>query len=189
MVPCGNESVQAWLGYLIPNAGSSSTKPVASKITSETFFRQIFTELPIRENYFYRVYLKGAYCQDHCPDYLKAANYPVLRYTHDRVRTYTTTLADFLHRNPGKYSHFLLLDHQDWLAANAPEALTEEWKLILANSRPGTRILLRSATSQPETIPHFVRRRAHLHERITAAQHKLDRVGTYAGAFLLEILE
>jgi hypothetical protein len=59
--------------------------------------------------------------------------------------THNATVSDFLHTHPGEYSHFVLLDHQDWLAWHQPQALAEEWRLILANSRPGSRILLRSA--------------------------------------------
>ncbi|MEM9261520.1 MAG: DUF3419 family protein, partial [Bacteroidota bacterium] len=105
----------------------------------------------------------------------------------NRLKTHTTTVAEFLRRHPHAYSHFVLLDHQDWLAANAPVALEEEWSLIMANSRPGTRILLRSAASRPETVPEFVLRRCRFRNDLSAPQAKLDRVGTYAGTFLLEV--
>ena len=38
-----------------------------------------------------------------------------------------------------------------------PAALAEEWELILANSRPGTRILLRSAGLDLSFVPANVR--------------------------------
>ncbi len=151
-------------------------------------FRHIFTELPIQENYFYRLYLHGKYTPGCCPAYLEEGNFASLRQRADRIEMHTTTMADFLKHHPKPYSHFVLLDHQDWLAANAPAALTEEWQLIMANSRPGTRILLRSATSRPETVPEFVRQRCRFRNDLTAPQAKLDRVGTYAGVFLLEVL-
>jgi S-adenosylmethionine-diacylglycerol 3-amino-3-carboxypropyl transferase len=150
-------------------------------------FRHIFTELPIQDNYFYSLYLNGKYTRDCCPDYLKASNFDTLKKLAGRVELHTTTIANFLLRQPSKYSHFVLLDHQDWLAENAPQALTEEWELIMANSRPGTRILLRSATSRPETVPDFVRSRCRFRNDLTTKQAALDRVGTYAGVFLLEV--
>jgi S-adenosylmethionine-diacylglycerol 3-amino-3-carboxypropyl transferase len=33
----------------------------------------------------------------------------------DRVKPHTGTLTNFLRENPGCYSHFVLLDHQDRL--------------------------------------------------------------------------
>ncbi|SER32744.1 BtaA family protein [Neolewinella agarilytica] len=152
-------------------------------------FRHIFLELPIHENYFYRLYLKGRYSKDCCPGYLKEENFELLKSRTKCIRPHTTTVADFLKKNPKAYSHFVLLDHQDWLAANAPAALAEEWRLILANSRPGTRILLRSATSRPETVPDFVRQRTRFRNDLSNVQAKLDRVGTYAGTFLLEVIK
>lgn len=152
-------------------------------------FRHIFTALPISENYFYRLYLNGKYTADCCPEYLKIKNYDQLKHSQRRIISYTTTISQFLKRHPGQYSHFVLLDHQDWLAANAPAALMEEWQLILANSKPGTRILLRSAAARPETVPDFVRNRVRFRNDLSAPQAKLDRVGTYAGTFLLEVIK
>lgn len=151
-------------------------------------FRHIFTQLPINENYFYYLYLYGRYTPSCCPSYLNRAHYAQLQQNIDRVCYNTTTLADFLQQNPGQYSHFVLLDHQDWLAANAPAALTEEWALIMKNSKAGTRILLRSAMSRPETVPDFVRQRVRFRNDLSTPQAKLDRVGTYAGTFLLEVM-
>lgn len=150
-------------------------------------FRHIFTELPIQDNYFYRLYLNGGYTPDCCPEYLKRENLAGLRRQLHTLHTHTTTVADFLRTHPGTYSHFVLLDHQDWLAAHAPAALLEEWELILANSRPGTRILLRSASPDPDVVPDFVRERVRFLPELTAHQARLDRVGTYAGCFLLEV--
>ncbi|MEL7160545.1 MAG: BtaA family protein [Bacteroidota bacterium] len=151
-------------------------------------FRRIFVELPVHDNYFYSLYFHGRYALDCCPAYLEAANFRSLATTTNRIGLHTTTIADFLRRQPGAYSHFVLLDHQDWLAANAPAALTEEWELILANARPGARILLRSAASRPETVPDFVRRRCRFRNDLSAPQARRDRVGTYAGTFLLEVI-
>ena len=50
------------------------------------------------------------------------------------IHANATLPADFLRENPAPYSHYVLLDHQDWLAAHNPEALEEEWRLILENT-------------------------------------------------------
>ncbi len=147
-------------------------------------FRKIFTALDVSDNYFYQVYFNGEYTHDCCPEYLKAAHYDLLASKKDRIHTYTTTLSEFLKDKPGTYSHYILLDHQDWLAGNHPEALEEEWQLILQNSRPGTRILLRSAAQEVRFFPDFVKEKVHFDHQAAEEAHQLDRVGTYASVYL-----
>ncbi|MEO0628904.1 MAG: BtaA family protein, partial [Bacteroidota bacterium] len=104
--------------------------------------RHIFADLPLSDNYFYSVYLHGRYDLQCCPSYLSINHFDCLQKRENRLKTYTNTLATFLKENPKPYSHFVLLDHQDWLAAHDPKSLKEEWQLILKNSKPGTKILL-----------------------------------------------
>jgi S-adenosylmethionine-diacylglycerol 3-amino-3-carboxypropyl transferase len=115
--------------------------------------RHVMSELPARENYFWRVYMTGSYTLSCCPNYLREENLPVLAARAARIRPRTCTVSEFLRRHPGVYSHYVLLDHQDWLAWHEPAALAEEWSLIFANSRPGTRILLRSAGVDLSFVP------------------------------------
>jgi len=146
--------------------------------------RKVFTERPVHDNYFWRVYLRGAYTRECCPAYLKEGNFRPIADRLPAIELHTMTITDFLTRRPGVYSHFVLLDHQDWLAANDRPALEEEWRLILANSRPGTRILLRSAAPQVDFFPGFVRDAIVFEREQTARTHQKDRVGTYASVYL-----
>ncbi|MDX2225868.1 MAG: BtaA family protein [Verrucomicrobiae bacterium] len=148
----------------------------------------VFTQVPFQDNYFWRVYLTGRYTRDCCPRYLQAEHQPLLRHNLPRLTTHTSTMANFLRENPGSYSHYVLLDHQDWLAAHMPEALNEEWKLILQNSRPGTRILMRSASPVIDFIPGFARRHLKMDEALAGRLHILDRVGTYGSTLFAEIV-
>jgi S-adenosylmethionine-diacylglycerol 3-amino-3-carboxypropyl transferase len=91
-------------------------------------------------------------------------------------------------RNPDEYSHYVLLDHQDWLASHDLEGLREEWDLILKNSRPGTRILMRSASPEIDFIPEPVRDRLRFFSELTGCLHLQDRVGTYGSTLLAEVL-
>jgi len=147
----------------------------------------VLTQLPMRDNYFWRVYATGRYTRECCPNYLRAENLPALRERAPRVKTYTRTVTQFLRANPGTYSHYVLLDHQDWLAANNTEALREEWDLLLANSRPGTRILMRSASPEINFIPESARKRLRLFPDWTSRLHQQDRVGTYGSTLLAEV--
>lgn len=149
--------------------------------------RHVMTGLPARENYFWRVYITGSYTYTCCPNYLRSENLAPLAARADRIHAHTCTVTNFLRQNPGVYSHYVLLDHQDWLAWHDPEALLEEWELILANSRPGTRILLRSAGLNLDFVPEHIRARLRFFPGLTDALHATDRVGTYGSLHFAEI--
>jgi S-adenosylmethionine-diacylglycerol 3-amino-3-carboxypropyl transferase len=74
----------------------------------------------------------------------------------DRVTVHNATITRFLQENPGEYSHFVLLDHQDWLAWHDTDLLVEEWREIFRHSRPGAKILLRSAGPDVRFLPETV---------------------------------
>jgi S-adenosylmethionine-diacylglycerol 3-amino-3-carboxypropyl transferase len=150
--------------------------------------RHVMSELPARENYFWRVYMTGSYTLSCCPNYLREEHLATLAERAERIRTHTCTVSDFLRKNPGVYSHFVLLDHQDWLAWHEPAALAEEWALILANSRPGTRILMRSAGLDLSFVPPAVRTRLRFSPERTQALHETDRVGTYGSLHFAEVI-
>ncbi|MGL5017044.1 MAG: DUF3419 family protein [Luteolibacter sp.] len=150
--------------------------------------KHVMTELPIGDNYFWRIYITGSYTLHCCPNYLRREHQEGLIDRVDRVTPHTGTLTNFLRENPGCYSHFVLLDHQDWLAWNDPAALVEEWELILANSRPGTRILMRSAALDIDFVPQSIRDRLRFQPERTARLHQLDRVGTYGSTHFAEVL-
>ncbi|GAB4395924.1 MAG: BtaA family protein [Microscillaceae bacterium] len=146
--------------------------------------RHVFTELPVHDNYFWRLYLTGGYTPECCPEYLKAYNFETLRERVKRLHLHTTYLNEFLRQHPERYTHYVLLDHQDWLAAHDTEALIDEWNLILKNSQHGTRILLRSAALRVDFFPDFVPEALEFQTDITEQLHPLDRVGTYGSVYL-----
>lgn len=150
--------------------------------------KHVMTELPIGDNYFWRIYITGSYTLHCCPNYLRREHQDSLIDRVDRLKPHTGTLTNFLRENPGCYSHFVLLDHQDWLAWNDPAALSEEWDLILANSRPGTRILMRSAGLDLDFIPQQIRDRLRFQPERTSKLHQLDRVGTYGSTHFAEVI-
>lgn len=150
--------------------------------------RHVLTEVLIHDNYFWRVYLTGSYTPDCCPNYLKPENFARLHDNIGRAHTHNTTVSQFLKENPGQYSHFIMLDHQDWLAWHRPDALLEEWELILANSRPGSKIMLRSASPELNFLPDMVKSAVQFFPELTSALHSQDRVGTYGSLHLAEVL-
>ena len=146
--------------------------------------RKVFTELPLNDNYFWRVYLTGSYSRNCCPNYLREENFSLIRNRIDAIDTHTTNLSDFLERQSETYTHFVLLDHQDWMANVRPDLLAEEWNRILAKSRSGTKILFRSAGASIDFLPGFVFDKVDFQAAKTEALHPRDRVGTYESTHL-----
>ncbi len=143
-------------------------------------FRKVFTEISVADNYFWKVYLLGEYSENCCPNYLREEYFETLQNRVTRLKTHTATLSEFLQNNPGQYTHFILLDHQDWMAAHNRPALSEEWQLILQNSAPNAKILMRSAAAEVDFIPEFVYQKVKFDAPKATATERYDRVGTYA---------
>lgn len=146
--------------------------------------QHVFADIPLQDNYFWRAYLTGSYTEECCPQYLKKENFVFLQEHLDRLHLHTSTIADFLQNHPAAYSHYILLDHQDWLAWNNPQALEHEWKLIFKNSRSGTKVLLRSAALTLDFLPAFVKEKVDFDEELGKREHSVDRVGTYASTHI-----
>lgn len=144
--------------------------------------RRIFTEIPIKNNYFWRLYIKGRYTKTCCPNYLLEKNYEFIKERASRFSTHNKSISDFLEENPNIYTQYVLLDHQDWLANHDLNELEREWKLILKNSAIGTKIIMRSAAPKINFIPKFVYEKV---DFVYADElHKQDRVGTYGCTLL-----
>lgn len=113
----------------------------------------IMTKLPIRDNYFYRVYLTGEYTKECCPDYLTEEGFTILkRGAVDKISIHTTTITEFLQEHKKKdISRFVLLDHMDWMAS-APKILSEEWTEMIAHSTDDARFLWRSASKEASFV-------------------------------------
>jgi S-adenosylmethionine-diacylglycerol 3-amino-3-carboxypropyl transferase len=150
----------------------------------------VFRQLPLADNYFYRVYLTGRYRRDCCPEYLKEAGFNALKAgLVDRIELHTTTVTELLSKNVAPISRFVLLDHMDWMSSYYPDALVEEWNAILNRATPGARILLRSAQSKPAFLESIrvgpgqnrLREIFHFADDLADSLQSGDRVHTYAG--------
>lgn len=149
--------------------------------------RRVFTTLPINENYFWYLYLKGNYHKNCLPNYLQKSNFKIIKDKVDCLSCQNTSIAEFLRNNPGNYTHFILLDHQDWLAANDQKGLEDEWNLIFQNADKGAKILLRSAAIEVDFLPKFVEEKVTFLHKEAQEQHLLDRVGTYGSCVLMQV--
>ena len=137
------------------------------------------TTIPMKHNYFWRVYMNGRYDADCCPNYLKREFFQYLRNRVGRIHIQTASLTDFLQSAGHRFSVFVLLDHMDWLS-NQPRLLDQEWRAIMKQAKPGARIIYRSGAVACDYIPQFAQRRLRFESGRTKELHALDRVGTYA---------
>jgi S-adenosylmethionine-diacylglycerol 3-amino-3-carboxypropyl transferase len=136
----------------------------------------------LSRNYFWSVYLQGRYTRESCPEYLKEANFALLKAgLVENIETWTGTVTDCLARQSEPVTAFVLLDHMDWMALR-PRLLEEEWAQIFAVAAPGARVIFRSGGPDAGFLPVSICRRLTFFRERAAALHRQDRVGTY-GSF------
>lgn len=155
----------------------------------------VFRNLPVRENYFWTLYLRGHYRPDCCPEYLKPENFSALKGgLAARIEVHTSTVTAFLQQTDERISKFVLLDHMDWMSSYHPEALAEEWQAILDKATATARVIFRSAHMQPAYIEALrlsggrrLRDVLDFRDGLARALQPLDRVHTYAGFHIADV--
>ncbi len=162
----------------------------------------VFRQLPVWTNYFWMVYVRGRYSASCCPEYLRPENFAALKGSTgqgglvDRISLHTGTVSDFLAGTNERISKYVLLDHMDWMGSYQPDALAKEWGLILARARSDARIIFRSANAAPRYLEQIelgpAGARLHellrFHPDLTRRLQPLDRVHTYAGFHVADVL-
>ena len=158
----------------------------------------VFTKLPLQDNYFWRVYLDGAYTPDCCPEYLKEENFEKLKSgLVDRVSIRTSSILDFLKNHDGLISRYVLLDHMDWLSSIRNKVLQQQWQAILDRSAPKTRMLWRSGglhVDYVDPIPVHVNGELckvgdllQYNTELAEELHARDRVHTYGSFYIADL--
>ena len=106
-----------------------------------------------------------------------------------------STLTDYLRTGDARPTHLILLDHMDWMGTAFPDALAEEWEVILEHAAPGARVLFRSAEVDPGFLDAVhvgetpLRDLLTWHRELAAELHTQDRVGTYASFWIGDLVE
>lgn len=158
----------------------------------------VFCKLPLADNYFWRVYMKGEYSRKCCPEYLKAENFEKLKAgLIDRVTTHTNHVQGFLEQHDGEISRYILLDHMDWLSDKFFPLLELEWQAIVRRAAPGTRVLWRSGGLRTDFLEKVSvnsggKQRAlpdllTYHPDLAAELHEKDRVHTYGSFYIADL--
>ena len=134
----------------------------------------VFTKIPLKDNYAWRVYLTGQYSQEACPEYLKRENFDRLKAgVADQVTTHTNTVQGFL-------------EQQD-------KPITA----ILDKASPDARVLWRSAgldgtfINPIEVVVNGKKRKLadilHYNHPLANELHAKDRVHTYGSFCIADI--
>lgn len=158
----------------------------------------VFAELPIHDNYFWRVYLNGLYTRECCPEYLKEENFNALKGgLIDKVTTNTDSVQGFLEKHDGTISRFILLDHMDWLSDHFFPLLESEWQAIVDRAAPNARLIWRSGGLRTEFIDQVqvsidgslqpISQKLTYRPELSAELHELDRVHTYGSFYIAEL--
>lgn len=159
----------------------------------------VFHDLPLKDNYFWRVYMDGGYTKDCCPEYLKKENFEKLKSgLIDRLTTHTDSIQGFLEKHDGTISRYVLLDHMDWLCDHFFPLLESEWQAIVNRAAPTTRLLWRSGGLKTDYLNDVYvqadgRESVSLKELLTynrelaAELHPKDRVHTYASFYIADL--
>lgn len=153
---------------------------------------------PLATNHFWRLYLTGRYTPECCPEYLKPEAFERLKAgLAERVVPHTCTVTEFLRTAADRPSKYVLLDHMDWMAGYHPEALAEEWSLLLDRARPGARAIFRSAHAWPRYLDGIpvqhgrdrkpLRDWLRFHHETARTLTRQDRVHTYAGFHIADL--
>lgn len=113
----------------------------------------VLTQIPLSDNYFWRVYMTGEYSPDCCPEYLKQESFNKLKGgLVDRVSAHTDSVQGFLQAHDVAISRFVLLDHMDWLSDQFFPLLEAEWQAIVNRATPDARIIWRSGGMRTEFV-------------------------------------
>lgn len=159
----------------------------------------VFGEIPIQDNYFWRVYITGRYTPDCCPEYLKPDNFAALQrlVAERRVAVHTASVQSFLEQTDQPFTRFVLLDHMDWLSDRFFPLLESEWQAIVNRAAPGARLLWRSGGLQTDfldqvrvmldgqlrPLPELLIYNRELAEQL----HGSDRVHTYGSFYIAQL--
>lgn len=157
----------------------------------------VLIKLPLRDNYFWRVYLEGRYTRDCCPEYLKENQFSKLRSLMGKLHINTGKVTDVVKASKVPFSRYVLLDHMDWMSHHDPVGLADEWNALLDKATSGARALFRSAglkvefldnlevnyKGQKQRLGNLIQPNSALADEL----HMRDRVNTYGSFHIVDL--
>ena len=160
--------------------------------------RGVFVDIPMKDNYFWQLYMNGKYTRECCPEYLTEPGFHALKNgLIDRVTTHTNSVQGFLETTNEPISRFILLDHMDWLSDRFFPLLESEWQAIVNRATPDARIIWRSGGLQTDFIDQVqIQREGQLtkisplltyNQELAKQLHQKDRVHTYGSFYIANL--
>ncbi len=157
----------------------------------------VFGELPLADNYFWRVYMTGSYTRECCPEYLRPENFELLKKgLADRVHVHTDSVQGFLEKHDEPVTRFVLLDHMDWLSDRFFPLLESEWQAIADSASDSARIIWRSGGLRTDYINKVqvevdgamrnISEMLTYHKDLASELHVKDRVHTYGSFYIAD---
>lgn len=150
--------------------------------------RRLAAGFPADDNYFAWQGLARRYDTERgkaLPEYLKSENFEDLRSMAPRIETRVISVTEEIRRQPlGTYNRFVFLDAQDWMN---PESIEELWSLVAHRSKPGARLIFRTAgklSPIESALPAGLCRRFEYHKDLSDQLFTLDRASIYGGFHL-----
>jgi S-adenosylmethionine-diacylglycerol 3-amino-3-carboxypropyl transferase len=158
----------------------------------------VCAELPLHDNYFWRVYINGCYTRECCPNYLIRENFEKLKAgLIDRLTTTTNSVQGFLENCDQPISRFVLLDHMDWLSDHFFPMLEAEWQAIVNRAAPNARVIWRSGGLKTDFVNQVqihhegqlkkITELLSYNKKLAAELHPKDRVHTYASFYIADL--
>eukprot|EP00542_Grammatophora_oceanica_P010014 CAMPEP_0194045558 /NCGR_PEP_ID=MMETSP0009_2-20130614/16856_1 /TAXON_ID=210454 /ORGANISM="Grammatophora oceanica, Strain CCMP 410" /LENGTH=702 /DNA_ID=CAMNT_0038690437 /DNA_START=105 /DNA_END=2213 /DNA_ORIENTATION=+ len=178
-----------WLRRLFPRiiapfAGVPSNQIGPEFFTIE-FYERILREIVLdpdfgRHNYFYRFYYeKGYKDKTCCPRTLQKQHFEKLRGNAHCFEWHHATVQETMERvQPHSFTKLVLLDHMDWMPN---EIVHDEWVALQRATKPGAKVLWRSAFTKMDDKPFFNNIDI---EDMSPQYYSKDRVKMYPGTFL-----
>jgi len=158
----------------------------------------VFTKIPLVDNYHWRIYLFGRYTPECCPEYLKPDSFERLKAgAVDRVAIHTDSVSRFLAGVETPIHKFVLLDHLDWLADKDNPELIQEWQAIVDCAAPNARVIWRSGGLETDFVNRVqvevsgnqveMGNLLVYQPELARALHERDRVQTYGSFYIADL--
>ena len=160
--------------------------------------QSVFVDIPMKENYFWQLYMNGKYTRECCPEYLTEAGFQTLKNGMvDRVSTHTNSVQGFLEQTDQPVSRFIFLDHMDWLSDRFFPLLESEWQAIVNRATPDARIIWRSGGLETDFIDQVqIKHNGQMtkispllkyNQELANQLHQKDRVHTYGSFYIANL--
>lgn len=153
--------------------------------------RKLFGDFALQDNYFAMQALTHSYGvgpENSLPPYLQPEHYHALKSKAERLSVSHRTYSDELKERPEHtFDCYLLLDAQDWMSNKQLDHL---WSQIIRTSRPGARVLFRTADKEsllPGRLDDDLLARFAYLKDLSEDLTKQDRAAVYGGVHVYQL--